>query len=148
MRLDPHLGMLPERAFNPIGKRMTLEGGGGGGKGGGKGGSQPVQQTIPYGGGMRGVFMDMADQANAANPANRPQQAALAVPPIPDIPKAQPAREADLVEALRARRKLSQSMGNFGGPNSTLLTGPTGVDPNTLALGKTLLTGSNDTLGS
>ena len=30
MKYD-HLGMLPERAFKPIGKRMTLEGGGGGG---------------------------------------------------------------------------------------------------------------------
>lgn len=28
MRLDPHFGMLPERAFRPIGKKMTLEGGG------------------------------------------------------------------------------------------------------------------------
>jgi len=26
MRLDPHFGMLPERAFKPVGKRMTLEG--------------------------------------------------------------------------------------------------------------------------
>jgi hypothetical protein len=30
MKYD-HLGMLPEQAFKPIGKRMTLEGGGGGG---------------------------------------------------------------------------------------------------------------------
>ena len=26
-----HLNMLPEKAFSPVGKRMTLEGGGGGG---------------------------------------------------------------------------------------------------------------------
>ena len=32
MRYD-HLDMLPEKAFSPVGKRMTLEGGGGGSKG-------------------------------------------------------------------------------------------------------------------
>jgi len=39
-----HFDMLPEMAFKPIGKRMTLEGGGG--KGGG-GGSTQVQGIDP-----------------------------------------------------------------------------------------------------
>ena len=36
-----HLDMLPEKAFSPVGKRMTLEGGGGGSKG-----SSTTQQGI------------------------------------------------------------------------------------------------------
>lgn len=40
-----HMDMLPEMAFKPMGKRMTLEGGGGG-KGGGGGGESTTQQGI------------------------------------------------------------------------------------------------------
>jgi hypothetical protein len=40
-----HLDMLPEKAFQPIGKRMTLEGGGGG-KGGSKPAPAPSSQTV------------------------------------------------------------------------------------------------------
>ena len=46
MRYD-HLGMLPDNAFKPMGKRMTLEGGGKGGGGGGSTTATTYSTNIP-----------------------------------------------------------------------------------------------------
>jgi hypothetical protein len=97
MRYD-HFTMLPERAFQPIAGRMTLEGGGGG-----KGGKAPP-------------------------------------PPAPPAPAPQ-AEKAPEVEVFRAQNKNRMAGGMDAGPNSTMLTGPDGVDAAQLELGKTTLLG-------
>ena len=99
MRYD-HFTMLPERAFQPIAGRMTLEGGGGGGKSG------------------------------SAPP-----------PPPPPAPPPQ-AEKAPDAEVYRAQNKNRMAGGMDAGPNSTLLTGPDGVDAAQLELGKSTLLGS------
>ncbi len=100
MRYDL-ITMLPERAFQPIGGRMTLEGGGGG-----KSPSPP--------------------------------------PPPPPPPPPEPAKQAEKApdaEVARAKNKNAMAGGMNAGPNSTLLTGPGGVDPTSLSIGKNTLLG-------
>jgi hypothetical protein len=98
MRYD-HFTMLPERAFQPIAGRMTLEGGGGG-KGGG-----------------------------SAPP-----------PPAPPPPPKQQEKPPE-ADVYRGKNQAAQEGGMSAGPSSTLLTGPEGVDPNSLELGKSTLLG-------
>jgi hypothetical protein len=97
MRYD-HFTMLPERAFQPICGRMTLEGGGGG-----KSSSPP--------------------------------------PPPPPAPPPQQAQAPDVAVARdKVKNRMAGGMA-ASSPNNTMLTGPEGVDPTALALGKNTLLG-------
>ena len=98
MRYD-YLTMLPERAFQPTGGKMTYEGGG----------------------------------------SKAPSMPAPAPPPPPPAAP-EPAKAPDM-EAARAKNKARMTGGADAGINSTLLTGPSGVDTNTLELGKNTLLG-------
>jgi hypothetical protein len=64
---------------------------------------------------------------------------AVSAPPAIEPPKQ--AEKAPGSDVLRAKNKTRMSGGMDGGTNTTFLTGPTGVDPNALALGKTTLLG-------
>jgi hypothetical protein len=61
-------------------------------------------------------------------------------PPPPPEPPKQPEKAPD-VEVARAKNKNAMAGGMSAGPNTTMLTGPDGVDPNALALGKNTLLG-------
>ena len=96
MRYD-HFTMLPEMAFQPIGGRMTLEGGGGG-------------KTKPP------------------------------PPPPPPAPPPQAAKAPD-ADIVRSKNKKAMSGGMEAGPGTTFLTGPSGVNPDDLTLGRNTLLG-------
>ncbi len=117
--------MLPIHAFTVVGGRMTYEGGGGGG--GGKGGGSKSGAPIGNGGGMSGMVQDAA----AKMQPQPPSATSAAPPPAPGV---QAARSPD---ALRSR----VSRGNMGQANSTMLTGPSGVDTPSTVGTNTLLGG-------
>lgn len=101
MRYDL-LSMLPERAFQKIGGRMTLEGGGGG--------KTPQMPAAP-------------------EPVQPPQE--------PKQPKRDPMASANRQTAIT------------GGPSSTMITGPSGVAPSSVSLGRNVLYDSEkDKLGA
>ena len=74
---------------------------------------------------------------------------ALFSPSVPSIPAApapviEPPKQAEKApdaSALRDQNKAKMTGGMSAGPASTLLTGPSGVDPTALALGKNTLLG-------
>lgn len=59
--------------------------------------------------------------------------------PVTEPPKQ--AEKAPSTDVLRAKNKNRMTGGMDAGPNTTFLTGPAGIDPNALALGKTTLLG-------
>jgi hypothetical protein len=59
-------------------------------------------------------------------------------PPPPPPPQAAKAPDADII---RSKNKQAMSGGMDGGTNTTVLTGPGGVDPNALETSKTTLLG-------
>lgn len=69
-----------------------------------------------------------------------PTMPAAPAPPVIEPPKQ--AEKAPSSDVLRAGNKKRMAAGGMdAGPNSTFLTGATGVDPLQLALGKTTLLG-------
>ncbi len=61
-------------------------------------------------------------------------------PPAPPAPPPEAAKAPDS-DQVKARNKARMTGGMDAGPNSTMLTGPDGVDPNSLELGKNSLLG-------
>lgn len=68
-----------------------------------------------------------------------PAQPSITPPPPPEPPKQ--AEKAPDAEVARAKNKNAMAGGMSAGPNSTLLTGPGGVDPASLTVGKSTLLG-------
>jgi hypothetical protein len=67
-------------------------------------------------------------------------------PPAPvEPPKI--AEKAPEVQAAKSTNKAKQFGGMNAGPASTFLTGPGGVDPNQLEIGRVSLLGNNKLLG-
>lgn len=69
------------------------------------------------------------------------------MPKTPDIPAVKPVPEAQAdkaptYDALKANRTNTARGSGFSTADSTLLTGPAGVDPNALNLGKSVLLGN------
>jgi hypothetical protein len=61
-------------------------------------------------------------------------------PPPPPEPPKQVSKEPD-ANYYRAKNKSSMAGGMSAGPNTTMLTGPSGVDPQALSLGRSTLLG-------
>lgn len=61
-------------------------------------------------------------------------------PPPPPAPPPQAAKAPD-ADIVRSKNKKAMSGGMEAGPGTTFLTGPSGVDPNELTLGKNTLLG-------
>ena len=68
------------------------------------------------------------------------QQTLLAQQPAA-TPQGQAARAPDY-NAMQSRNQQRESAGPMAGPSSTFLTGPAGVDPTKLKLGRTTLLGA------
>lgn len=78
--------------------------------------------------------------AKAAAPKAPAAAAAPTTPTAPPVTTAQGAKQPD-VKAMRTANNGAGAAGMNAGPSSTFLTGPTGVDPNTLTIGKNTLLG-------
>lgn len=69
-----------------------------------------------------------------------PKQPTLLAQPA-TAPQGQAARAPDY-NAMQSRNQQRESAGPMAGPSSTFLTGPAGVDPTKLKLGRTTLLGA------
>lgn len=85
------------------------------------------------------AFLKIAGRMTYEGGGGKSQSAPAA--PAPPAPPPEPAKAPD-ADMVKSKNKARMTAGADAGVNSTLLTGPDGVDPNSLELGKNSLLGA------